>query len=98
MTEAAPRAARLLPRSRIRLYAPTLRIDGRGDLQSLILIKAVEITVEIFFVQKQKRSLALSILLFSGVMAMTALAHADDTPSDAPSRHTEAPPDSPPST
>lgn len=54
--------------------------------------------MEIFFVQKQKRSLALSILLFSGVMAMTALAHADDTPSDAPSRHTEAPPDSPPST
>ncbi|SAK65576.1 porin [Caballeronia hypogeia] len=50
--------------------------------------------------QKQKRSLALSILLFSGVMAVTPAARADDTPPppDAPSRHTEAPPDAPPNT
>lgn len=31
-------------------------------------------------------------------MALTAAAHADDTPAEAPSRHTEAPPDSSPNT
>jgi hypothetical protein len=54
--------------------------------------------VEIFFVTKQKRSLALSILLFSGFMAATVAAHADETETQPVSRHTEAPPDSPPNT
>jgi hypothetical protein len=49
-------------------------------------------------VKKQKHSLALSILLFSGLMAGTVLAHADETETDPPSRHTEAPPSSPPNT
>ncbi len=46
--------------------------------------------------KKQKRSLALSILLFSGLMAGNVAAHADETDSEPPSRHTEAPPSSPP--
>jgi len=54
--------------------------------------------VEIFFVTKQKRSLALSILLFSGFMAATVAAHADEAETQPVSRHTEAPPDSPPNT
>jgi outer membrane porin, OprD family len=49
-------------------------------------------------VKKQKRSLALSILLFSGLMAGNVAAHADETDSEPPSRHTEAPPSSPPDT
>ncbi|SAK64478.1 OprD family outer membrane porin [Caballeronia calidae] len=48
--------------------------------------------------KKQKHSLALSILLFSGFMAATFAAHADETDAQPPSRHTEAPPNSPPNT
>ena len=54
--------------------------------------------------KKQKRSIALSILLFSGVFAAPFAAHAQQAPAQQqpdqqlPSRHTEAPPDSPPNT
>ena len=48
--------------------------------------------------KKQKRSLALSILLFSGLMAGTVAAYAEETETEPPSRHTEAPPSSPPNT
>ncbi|MDR5818035.1 OprD family outer membrane porin [Caballeronia sp. LZ033] len=48
--------------------------------------------------KKQKRSIALSILLCSGFMAAAATSHADETDADASTRHTEAPPASPPHT
>ncbi|WP_250467156.1 OprD family outer membrane porin [Caballeronia sp. GAFFF2] len=53
--------------------------------------------------KKQKRSLALSILLFSGFMAASVASYGQQAPAptddtDPPSRHTEAPPSSPPNT
>ena len=48
--------------------------------------------------KKQKASVALSILLFSGFMAANVAAYGEETDTEAPSRHTEAVPSSPPNT
>ncbi|MDR5807900.1 hypothetical protein [Caballeronia sp. LZ019] len=48
--------------------------------------------------KKQKASVALSILLFSGFMAANVAAYGEEADTEPPSRHTEAVPNSPPNT